>query len=84
MFIPGTLCAPLPLIERTMVRLRFSIQLNYDITEPGCDFIFSVHAAQTRYQTVVNESLQISQPQLQPNLYTDPVTHTRYLRLKQA
>ena len=82
LFIPGTLCAPLPLIERTMVRLKFSIQLNYEITEPGCDFIFSVHAAQTRHQTVVNESLQISQPQLQPNLYTDPVTHTRYLRLK--
>jgi transglutaminase-like putative cysteine protease len=65
----------------SMVRLKFAIELNYDITEPGCDFIFSIHAAQTRYQTVVSESLHISQLLL-PNLYTDPVTHTRYLRLK--
>jgi len=64
-----------------LVRLQFSIGLNYEITEPGCDFIFSIHAAQTAHQTVVSESLGISQP-LVPNLYTDPITHTRFLRLK--
>ncbi len=64
-----------------MVRLKFSIELQYDILPPGCDFIFSIHAAQTPHQIVVCESLDISQP-LQQNLYTDPVTHTRFLRLK--
>ncbi|MDO8249529.1 MAG: transglutaminase family protein [Rhodoferax sp.] len=64
-----------------MVRLKFSIELNYEITQPGCDFIFSIHAAQTPHQIVVTESLGISQP-LQTNLYTDPVTHTRFLRLQ--
>ena len=64
-----------------MVRLQFSIELHYEIDPPGCDFIFSIHAAQTAQQTVVNESLSLSQA-LTPNLYTDPVTHTRYLRLK--
>lgn len=64
-----------------MIRLEFSIELNYEIDQPGCDFIFSIHAAQTRHQVVVSESLAISQ-NLAPNLYTDPVTHTRYLRLK--
>ena len=64
-----------------MVRLKFSIALQYDIDPPGSDFIFSIHAAQTAHQTVVTESLEISQA-LAPNLYTDPVTHTRYLRLK--
>jgi transglutaminase-like putative cysteine protease len=64
-----------------MVRLKFSIELMYEIDPPGCDFIFSIHAAQTRQQTVVAESLAISQ-NLVPNLYTDPVTHTRFLRLK--
>jgi transglutaminase-like putative cysteine protease len=64
-----------------MVRLKFSIELGYEIAPPGCDFIFSIHAAQTQHQTVVTESLAISQPLLS-NLYTDPVTHTRYLRLK--
>ena len=64
-----------------MVRLKFSIELNYEIDAPGCDFIFSIQAAQTRHQFVVNESLFISQ-NLQPSLYTDPLTHTRFLRLK--
>ncbi len=64
-----------------MVRLKFSIALQYDIDAPGSDFIFNIHAAQTAHQTVVSETLGISQA-LVPNLYTDPVTHTRYLRLK--
>ena len=64
-----------------MLRLNFSIELNYEIAPPGCDFIFSIHAAQTPHQIVVSESLDISQ-NLPPILYTDPVAHTRYLRLK--
>ncbi len=64
-----------------MVRLQFSIALHYEITPPGSDFIFSIHAAQTEQQVVVQESLLLSHP-LVYNLYTDPVTHTRYLRLK--
>jgi hypothetical protein len=64
-----------------LVRLKFSIELNYEIDQPGCDFIFSVHAAQTRHQTVVNELLVISQ-NLPPSLYTDTMTHTRLMRLK--
>ena len=64
-----------------MIRLKFSIELHYDIAPPGCDFIFSIHAAQTAHQVVVSESLAMSQD-LQQKLYTDPVTHTRFLRLK--
>jgi len=64
-----------------MIRLRFTIELNYEIAGSGGDFIFSIHAAQTPRQIVVNESLLISQPLLH-SLYTDPVTHTRLLRLK--
>ncbi|MBV5298894.1 MAG: transglutaminase family protein [Rhodoferax sp.] len=64
-----------------MIRLKFSIELNYAITEPGADFIFSIHAAQTLHQTVVTEALEVSQA-LRRSLYTDPVTHTRFLRLK--
>ena len=64
-----------------MVRLKFSVELNYEISQPGSDFIFSIHAAQTPHQRVVCESLDISQPLLR-TLYTDTVTHTRFLRLK--
>ena len=64
-----------------MLRLKFSIALDYQIDAPGCDFIFSIHAAQTAHQTVVCEALDISQD-LQPTLHTDPATLTRFLRLK--
>ena len=43
-----------------MVRLEFSIELNYAIAPPGSDFIFSIHAAQTAHQVVVRESLELS------------------------
>jgi transglutaminase-like putative cysteine protease len=61
--------------------MKFSIELNYEIDPPGCDFIFSIHAARTPHQIVVSESLSINQTLLF-NSYTDPVTHTRFLRLK--
>ena len=64
-----------------MVRLQFSIELQYAIAAPGCDFIFSIHAAQTPQQRIVQESLQLSYP-LPSSTYTDPHTQTRYLRLK--
>lgn len=48
---------------------------------PGCDFIFNVHAAKTAHQRVQAENLHISQAVL-PDMYTDMVTHTRFLRLK--
>ena len=63
-----------------MIRLKFSIELNYDITPPGSDFIFNIHAAQTPHQIVLNESLTLSQP-LKYNIHTDPITHSRFLRL---
>ena len=64
-----------------MVRLQFSIELNYNIDSYGCDFIFSIHAAKTAHQIVISESLSLSQ-NLPQNEYMDPVTHTRFLRLK--
>ena len=66
-----------------MVRLGFSIELNYQVADAGCDFIFNIHAAQTRQQNVLGETLGISQI-LQPDLYTDPVSHNRYLKFRAA
>ncbi len=64
-----------------LLRLSFSIELNYTIASPECDFIFNIHAAQTAHQAVVSESLTLSQP-VSHSMYTDAVTRTRYLRLK--
>ena len=67
-------------LKAYLVRLALSVELHYDIGAPGCDFIFNLHAAQTPHQTVVAETLNLSQP-WPPQIYTDPVTRTRYLRL---
>lgn len=64
-----------------MLRLQFSIELNYDIAPPGADFIFNIHAAHTAQQTVVSENLFISQP-VASSLDTDPASRNRYLRLQ--
>jgi transglutaminase-like putative cysteine protease len=57
--------------------------LAYQVADAGCDFVFNIHAAQTRQQVVVQESLGISQV-LQPDIYTDAVSHNRYLRFHAA
>ncbi|MDP3310982.1 MAG: transglutaminase family protein, partial [Polaromonas sp.] len=66
-----------------MVRLKFSIELAYQVADAGCDFVFNIHAAQTRQQTVVHEALGISQV-LQSDIHTDAVSHNRYLRFHAA
>lgn len=64
-----------------MVRLQFSVELNYDIAPPGGDFIFNIHAARTPQQTVVQENLRVSQA-VPYDIATDPVSRNRYLRLQ--
>jgi transglutaminase-like putative cysteine protease len=64
-----------------MVRLEFSTVLGYEVSAPGCDFIFNIQAAHTPRQVVVHESLQVSQ-NVQTSAYTDPATRSRYLRLR--
>lgn len=63
-----------------MVRLKFSIELNYEIFDASSDFIFNIHAAQTPHQSVVTEQLSINQ-QVASEIYGDPATGARYMRL---
>lgn len=63
-----------------MVRIELSIDLQYEVAPPGADFVFNIHCAHTRSQILYREQLQISQ-QVLPQIFTDPVTHNRYLRL---
>lgn len=64
-----------------MIRLEIALELAYDIANPGCDFIFNIHAASTPRQLVVEESLSLSQP-LQARVEMEPVTRNRYLRVQ--
>lgn len=63
-----------------MVRLQLSLELNYDIQGQGSDFIFNIHNAHTRHQVVLHEWLELSQA-IPSDIYTDPATLNRYLRL---
>jgi len=64
-----------------MVRLSFTIALQYEIAgEPG-DFVFNVHAARTPWQQVVAESLQLT-PGADYRLETDAALGNRYLRVR--
>jgi transglutaminase-like putative cysteine protease len=64
-----------------MIRLEISLGLRYDIAEPGCDFIFNIHAARTQRQHVLDESLSLNQ-NLAWQVETDPATLNRYLRVQ--
>ena len=66
-----------------MVRIQFAIDLQYELSYPGADFVFNIHAAQTKSQSIVSEQLHISQPVLS-DIQTDPATLARYLRLTAA
>ncbi|MET0310771.1 MAG: transglutaminase family protein, partial [Burkholderiaceae bacterium] len=43
------------------MRLRYEVALDYEVAGEGSDFIFNVQAARTAQQTVVSESLALSQ-----------------------
>ncbi len=63
-----------------MVRIELQIALNYQVDPLGADFVFNIHAAQTASQRVVSEYLTLSQS-ITPQVHTDPVSGTRYMRL---
>ncbi len=64
-----------------MIRLKFIIELKYEIADYASDFIFNIHAAQTTHQSVIEEQLTINQSVARV-IYTDPTYGSRYLRLK--
>lgn len=64
-----------------MIRLRTSIDLDYDVTGPEADFVFNIHAALTQRQRVLDEELTLS-PFLPSVVETDVSTGNRYLRVK--
>ncbi len=63
-----------------MVRISLSIDLQYDVSFPGADFIFNIQGAQTQRQSIVWEQLEVSQP-VPLTMHADRSTRARYLRL---
>jgi transglutaminase-like putative cysteine protease len=63
------------------IRLRYKVDLKYDVRSTVCDFIFNVQATPTEHQKIVSERLDVS-PQCEVSEFTDPVTQARYLRVR--
>src|SRR5688572_10533230 len=62
-----------------MVRLKFAIDLRYEIADNPADFVFNIHAARTPHQSVFAESLSVSQPV--PSAHHSDALGSRYLRM---
>lgn len=65
------------------IRIEFAIDLAYQIAPPGADFVFNLHAAHTRHQTVLSEQMQVH-PAVRTEVLADPQTGNRCLRLSAA
>jgi transglutaminase-like putative cysteine protease len=65
--------------EVNMVRLELALELSYEVFGAPADFIFNIHAARTRHQTVVAEELVIT-PALRSGVHTVAASCNRYLR----
>ncbi|MDP2126414.1 MAG: transglutaminase family protein [Pseudohongiella sp.] len=64
-----------------MVKLKFSIALNYQVLDQSADFIFNIHPAMTERQTVLEEKLLIS-PAVDHQLLLSSCDGGRYIKLK--
>ena len=68
-------------LHTSPVRLRYGVDLQYDVRAPACDFILNVQAARTAHQQVISEKLEVNQP-VQQHGFVDAQTGTRFLRLR--
>ena len=66
-----------------MVRMAFTTQLEYDVLDAGCDFVFNLQAAYTPRQTVVEESLSFNQ-NVMASYHTDAQSQGRFIALHAA
>jgi transglutaminase-like putative cysteine protease len=64
-----------------VIRLTFTIELQYEVAESAADFIFNVHAARTSWQTLVSESFVVT-PLLAHVVHIDDALGNRYARLR--
>ncbi len=62
-------------------RIQLCINLDYRVLDQTADFVFNIHAANTAYQRVENESFRLSQ-QTPVDFYNCPITANRFARLR--
>lgn len=62
-----------PIGTATLNRIDLQVELNYEIAEPGADFVFNIHAAQTSSQSLSGERLVLGQSVV-PQMHIAPST----------
>jgi len=67
-------------MKPAVTRLKYAVELRYEIADNPADFIFNLHAAQNAWQNVVDESVATSPP-VTPMIHADPVLGTRFMRM---
>lgn len=65
---------------KPVIRLCFTIELRYELTSGGADFVFNIQAAHTSHQTVLMEQLLVC-PSYPVFNHVDQNTRSRVLRL---
>ena len=64
----------------SITRLKYAIELKYEIADNPADFIFNIHAAQNPWQKVVDEAVTSSQP-VTSGVHVDPALGSRFMRM---
>jgi transglutaminase-like putative cysteine protease len=64
-----------------MVRMQFSVRLEYTIIDYPADLILNIHAAQTSQQTIVTESLVVNRGG-EPRVHCGQEHGSRHIRLR--
>ena len=62
-------------------RMAYSVELVYEVNQPGADFLLNVQAACTVRQRLICETLQLS-PAIATQEFIDPASSARVLRLR--
>lgn len=64
--------------DRTMIHIALNVELDYKVDQPGADFVFNIHPAQTPHQAVSDEQLSFDQT-VTPRMHTDPASGNRLM-----
>lgn len=66
-----------------MIRLNLTIDLRYEVLNQTSDFIFNIHPARTKHQSLVRENMLINQT-VSPNFSSEKPDGSRFMQLQAA
>lgn len=64
-----------------MIRLNFTVDLRYEVLHQASDFIFNIHPAQTKHQSIARENLVINQT-VSPKFFAEKPDGSRFMQIQ--